>query len=110
MFYPLDAIVDAETGSLLRLIAYDGDTPAAWWELDDVSAEPGGTADPAGFRPHIPRGTRILEETGNWFVDDLAGMPGVRGTAASAAAEIIHRTTGAVSAARSFLDDLRGRR
>jgi hypothetical protein len=51
-----------------------------------------------------------VEETGNWFVDDLAGMPGVRGTAASAAAEIIHRTTGAISAARSFLDDLRGHR
>jgi hypothetical protein len=32
MFYPADAIVDAETGSLLRLIAYDGDAPAEWWE------------------------------------------------------------------------------
>ena len=42
MFYPVDAIVDAETGFLLRLIAYDGDTPAAWWELDDVTAAAGG--------------------------------------------------------------------
>ena len=65
MFYPADAIVDTETGSLLRLIAYDGDAPAEWWELDDVTTEPGDTADPAGFRPHIPPGTRIVEETGN---------------------------------------------
>ena len=110
MFYPLDAIVDAETGSLLRLIAYDGDTPAAWWELDDVSAEPGGTADPAGFRPHIPPGTRVLEETGNPIVDVTAVMPGLTGPAIRATADAVRRTAGAVSAARSFLDDLRGDR
>ena len=40
MFYPADAIVDAETGCLLRLIAYDGDAPAEWWELDGVTASP----------------------------------------------------------------------
>ena len=99
--------MDAETGCLLRLISYAGDTLVIWSELDDISTEP---ADPDEFRVHVPPGTRTVEETGNWFVDDLAGMPGVRGTAASAAAEIIHRTTGAISAARSFLDDLRGRR
>jgi hypothetical protein len=36
-------------------------------------------------------------------------MPGLTGTAARAAAETITRTTSAVSAARTFLDDLRGR-
>ena len=51
-----------------------------------------------------------MEETGNLIADAVAVMPGVRGTAASAAAEIIHCTTGAISAARSFLDDLRGHR
>jgi outer membrane lipoprotein-sorting protein len=110
MFYPVDAIVDAETGSLLRLIAYDGDAPAAWWELDDVTAEPGGTADPAGFRPHIPPGTRVLEETGNPIVDVTAVMPGLTGPAIRATADAVRRTAGAVSAARSFLDDLRGDR
>jgi hypothetical protein len=110
MFYPLDAIVDAETGSLLRLIAYDGDTPAAWWELDDVTAEPGGTADPAGFRPHLPPGTRVIEESGNPVVDFTATWPGLTGTAARTAAEAVRRGTNAVSAARSFLDDLRGAR
>jgi outer membrane lipoprotein-sorting protein len=111
-FYPADAIVDAETGCLLRLIAYDGDAPApaTWWELDDVSAEPGGTADPAGFRPRITPGTRVLEESGNPMVDVTAVWPGLTGTAARTAAEAFRRGTDAVSAARSFLDDLRGHR
>ena len=110
MFYPADAIVDAETGCLLRLIAYDGDAPAEWWELDDVTTEPGDTADPAGFRPHIPPGTRVVEETGNPITDYTAAIPGPAGTATRIAFETVHRTAGAVSAARSFLDDLRGRR
>ena len=37
-------------------------------------------------------------------------MTGLAGTAARAAAETITRTTGAVSAARTFLDNLRGNR
>ena len=87
MFYPADAIVDAETGSLLRLIAYNGDAPAEWWELDDVTTEPGDAADPAGFRPHIPPGTRVVEESGHPLVDATTGIPGLTGTAARAAAE-----------------------
>jgi hypothetical protein len=51
-----------------------------------------------------------VEETGNWIADEIAVMPGLAGTAARAAAEAVSRTTGAVSAARSFLDDLRGHR
>ena len=105
--YPTDAIVDAETGCLLRLISYAGDTLAIWWELDDISTEP---AEPGEFRVEVPSGTRIVEETGNWVADAAAVMPGVKGTAARAAAEAVNRTAGAVSAARSFLDDLRGHR
>ena len=104
---PADTIVDAETGCLLRLISYSGDTLAAWWELDDISTEP---ADPDEFRVHVPPGTRTVEETGNLIADAVAVMPGVKGTAACAAAEAVNRTAGAVSAARSFLDDLRGHR
>jgi len=107
MLYPTDAIVDAETGCLLRLISYVGDTLAIWSELDDISTEP---ADPDEFRVHIPPGTRTVEETGNLIADAVAVMPGVKGTAARAAAEAVNRTAGAVSAARSFLDDLRGHR
>ena len=107
MFFPADAIVDAETGCLLRLISYSGDTLEAWSELDDISTDP---ADPDEFRVHVPPGTRIVEETGNPLTDAVAVMPGLTGTAARAAAETITRTTSAVSAARSFLDDLRGHR
>ena len=104
---PTDAIVDAETGCLLRLISYSGDTLVIWSELDDISTEP---ADPDEFRVHVPPGTRTVEETGNLIADAAAVMPGVKGTAARAAAEAVNRTAGAVSAARSFLDDLRGHR
>ena len=104
---PTDAIVDAETGCLLRLISYFGDTLAIWSELDDISTEP---ADPDEFRVHVPPGTRTVEETGNLITDAAAVMPGAKGTAARAAAEAVNRTTDAVSAARSFLDDLRGHR
>jgi outer membrane lipoprotein-sorting protein len=106
MFFPADAIVDAETGCLLRLLSYSGDRLASWWELDDISTEPG---DPDDFRVHVPPGTRTVEESGNPLTDEIAAMPGLTGTAARAAAETITRTTSAVSAARTFLDDLRGR-
>jgi hypothetical protein len=106
-YFPADAIVDAETGCLLRLISYIGDAPSAWWELDDLSTEP---VDPDDFRVHVPPGTRIVEETGNPIIDSAAAISGLAGTAARTAFEAAHRTAGAVSAARSFLDDLRGHR
>jgi outer membrane lipoprotein-sorting protein len=106
-YFPADAIVDAETGCLLRLISYIGDAPSAWWELDDLSTEP---VDPDDFRVHVPPGTRVVEQTGNPITDFAAGIPGLAGTAARTAFQAAHRTAGAVSAARSFLDDLRGHR
>lgn len=107
MAFPADAIVDAGTGCLLRLISYAGDTPAIWSELDGISTEP---ADPDEFRVHVPPGIRTVEETGNMFADAAAAMPGVKGAAARAAVEAASRAAGAVSAARSFLDGLRGHR
>ena len=107
IMYPTDAIVDAETGCLLRLISYAGDTLAIWSELDDISTDP---VDPDEFRVDVPPGTRTVEETGNLIADAATVMPGVKGTAARAAAEAVNRTADAVSAARSFLDDLRGHR
>jgi len=104
LFFPADAIVDAETGCLLRLISYAGDAPACWWELYDISTEPG---DPAEFRVDIPPGTRVVEETGNPLADAVAVMPGLPGTAARAAAQTVRHTASVVSATRSFLDDLR---
>jgi outer membrane lipoprotein-sorting protein len=107
MSFPADAIVDAETGCLLRLLCYADDTLAIWSELDDISTEP---IDPDEFRVHVPPGTRTVEQTGNLITDAVAAIPGVKGTAARAAAEAVNRTADAVSAARSFLDDLRGHR
>ena len=107
MSFPADAIVDAETGCLLRLLCYADDTLAVWSELDDISTEP---IDPDEFQVHVPPGTRIVEATGNVITDAVAAIPGVKGTAARAAAEAVNRTVGAVSAARSFWDDLRGHR
>ena len=46
----------------------------------------------------------------NGFLETGAVDTGLAGTAARAAAEAVNRTAGAVSAARSFLDDLRGHR
>jgi hypothetical protein len=103
-FSAADAIVDAETGGLLRLLSYAGDALATWWELDDISTEP---VDPDEFRPHLPPGTRVVEQTGNPWTDAAAEIPGLKGTAARAAVETITRTTSAVSAARTFLDNLR---
>jgi outer membrane lipoprotein-sorting protein len=105
---PYDAIVDAETGCLLRLIAYDNDAPTNWWELDHITMGPGGPADPASFRPDLPPGTRLVETSGQPIADIFAATPGLTGTAARAATEAVRRTAGAVSAARGFLDDLRG--
>ena len=71
------------------------------------------TTEPVGpdeFRVHVPPGTRTVEETGNLITDAVAVIPCVKGTAARAAAEAVNRTAGAVSAARSFWDDLRGHR
>jgi hypothetical protein len=107
MSFPADAIVDAETGCLLRLLCYADDTLAVWSELDDISTEP---IDPDEFQVHVPPGTRIVEATGNLLTDAVAAIPGAKGTAARAAAEAVNRTAGAVSAARSFWDDLRGHR
>ena len=65
---------------------------------------------PAGeFHLDIPPGVRVVEATGNPFTDSAAVMPGAAGTVVRTAADVVRRTSDAVSATRSFLDDLRGR-
>jgi hypothetical protein len=105
MFRPADVVVDAESGCLLRAISYAGDRIASWWEITDIVLEPPG---PGEFRPQIPPGTRIVEETGNLFTDATAIMPGMTGAAVRTTAGTVRKAAGAVSAARRFLDDLRG--
>ena len=105
--YPADAIVDAETGCLLRLISYSGDTLAAWRELDDISTEPARPGRVPGRRSaRHPRGGGNRQPVRR--LRRGHARPGRH--AVRAAAEAVNRTAGAVSAARSFLDDLRGHR
>jgi outer membrane lipoprotein-sorting protein len=104
--FPADAIVDAELGCLLRLISFAGDRPASWYELSGIGTEP---VPPREFRLDIPPGVRVVEATGNPFTDSAAVMPGAAGTVVRTAADVVRRTSDAVSATRSFLDDLRGR-
>jgi hypothetical protein len=102
MFFPADAIVDAERGCLLRLICYAGDRPGAWWELTDLGAEPAGAEDFG-----VPPGMPTVEKTGT-IADVGAVTPGPTGHAVRTAVDVARRTTSAVSAAKSFLDSLRG--
>jgi outer membrane lipoprotein-sorting protein len=104
--FPADAIVDAELGCLLRLISFAGDRPASWYELSGIGTEPVPTGE---FRLDIPPGVRVVEATGNPFTDSAAVMPGAAGTVVRTAVDVVRRTSDAVSATRSFLDDLRGR-
>ena len=106
LFFPADVIVDAELGCLLRLISFAGDKPESWYELSGIGAEPVPAAE---FHLDIPPGVRVVEETGNPITDTTAVMPGAAGCAVRTAADVIRRTSDAVSATRSFLDDLRGR-
>lgn len=98
LFFPADAIIDAQSGCLLRLISYAGDRPASWWELRDFAAEPG---EPGDFSLRVPPGVSTVEETGKPFTDASAVMPGATGIA-------VRTASGVVSATRSFLGDLRG--
>jgi len=94
LFFPADAIVDAETGSLLRLISYAGERPASWWELRDFAAEPD---DPGDFRLDVPPGVRVVAETGKPVTDAAAVMPGVTGSAVRTAAAVTKWAAGRAS-------------
>jgi outer membrane lipoprotein-sorting protein len=107
LFFPADVIVDAELGCLLRLISFAGRRPASWYELSGIGTEPVPLGE---FRPETPPGVRVVTETGNPFTDAAAVMPGAAGCAVRTAADVVRRTSDAVSATRSFLGDLRSRR
>ncbi len=102
LFFPADVIVDAELGCVLRQISFVGDRPASLYEVSAIGTEPVPDGE---FRPDIPPGVRVVEETGNPFTD----LPGATGTVVRTAADVVRRTNDAVSATRSFLDDLLGR-
>ena len=136
----VEVAVDAELGILLRRIETSGGEVLTRTELTAVTMNPPEAADAARFAPppgsqfgeDLKETVRQKFSGPGWDAADVAAgglgalikhvphrrghgaaaavMPGVKGTAARAAAEAVNRTAGAVSAARSFLDDLRGHR
>jgi hypothetical protein len=104
LFFPAEAVVDAELGVLLRLTCYTHGQPATRSELRDIRTEPG---EPGAFRIEPAPGVRIAEETGNPLADAVADVPGPVGFAARRAVDVAKRTGDAVTAAKSFLDNLR---
>lgn len=61
-FFPVVAVLDAETGTLLQVTWYAGGQPALRSELRDVTPVPGDEPDDFGFSP--PAGLRVDEEAG----------------------------------------------
>ncbi|MGH3253919.1 MAG: LolA family protein [Streptosporangiaceae bacterium] len=86
-----------------KTIACDGERR---WQVFDTTTESAPLGD---FRLETPPGTHVTEETGNPFADAAAVMPGAAGRAIRTTADVARRTNDAVSAARSFVDDLLGR-
>jgi hypothetical protein len=106
VFFPAEAVVDAELGVLLRLTCFADGRPATRGELRDVSTEP---AEPGSFHIEAPPGVRTAEETGNPLADAVTDAPGPVGFAARTAVDVAKRTGDAVTTAKSFLDNLRRR-
>jgi hypothetical protein len=104
VFFPAEAVVDAELGVLLRLTCYVDGRPATRTELRDVIP---GPVEPGVFRLDAPPGVRVVEESGNLLADMVAEAPGPLGAALRTTADAAKRTGEAVTAVRSFLDGLR---
>ncbi len=60
LFFPDEIVVDAELGTLLSWISLAGEQPVARYELRDVVV---GPPEPGEFRPDIPPGVRVAEES-----------------------------------------------
>jgi hypothetical protein len=102
--YPAVAILDAQSGRLLRLTSYANGQPVSRDELRDVvpAGDPPGGSE--GDEYGVPPGLRVVDINS---LDDLP--PGSR--AAVQAAGTVRRQTGkTITAARGFLDSLRGQR
>ena len=58
--FPDEIVVDTELGILLRWISLAGERPVERYELRDVVV---GPPEPGAFRPDIPPGVRVAEES-----------------------------------------------
>lgn len=83
LFSPIESIVDAELGILLRQTAYVDGRPATVDELRNVAT----LTDPADFSIDVPSGLRAVPDTGGLLADrDLPTPVKAVGTAAALAA------------------------
>jgi hypothetical protein len=123
LFFPVVAVVDAESGRLLRLTRYKGGRPVLRQELRDVADV--DSADDFGFTP--PAGLPVEEETedadpapeseesqesqGAHGAHAWSGEWITPGDAARVAADAVKKQVGEkVAAARGFLDSFLGGR
>ena len=97
-FFPAIAVLDAESGRLLRLTCYSAGKPVARCELRDIT--PG---DGSGAAFEIPPGLRIVDESSG---DDRPPPPppvNLVTSVAKAAADVIKRRADDKSARRTWL-------
>jgi hypothetical protein len=137
-YFPLAAVVDAESGRLLRVTWYKGGKPVSRHELRDVAA---GTEGDFGFE--VPAGLRVVKErarsagsqspgwespgwespgwesvwldpgsAGEWWQRaDEATVENPMGSMAKAAADAVKkRVDEKAAAARAFIESLSGRK
>jgi hypothetical protein len=105
LFFPAIAVLDAESGRLLRLTCYSAGKPAARYELRDITS--GGSVD---ARFEVPPGRPVIDESSG---RDRPPPPPVNliTSAAKAAADAIkRRADDKAAAARSFYDAMRATR
>jgi hypothetical protein len=89
VFFPAEAVVDAELGVLLQLTCYVDGKPATRTELRDVIP---GPVEPGVFRLDAPPGVRVVEAPGNLLADVVAEAPGPLGVALRTTAGAAKRT------------------
>jgi hypothetical protein len=104
--YPAVAVVDAETGRLIRLTCYGGDKPAWRHELRDVTPAPEGAGDDIQYA--VPPGLPVTD------IDSAPDPPDPSRIAAKAAAaaadEMRRQASEKLAAAKGFLGSLGKRR
>lgn len=97
--FPAVAVVDAETGRLIRLTCYGGQKPAYRHELRDVTPASRDAGDDIVYA--VPPGLRVVDADS---VPDPPDPPRIAARAAAAAADELRRKAGEkLAAAKGFL-------
>jgi hypothetical protein len=113
-YFPLVAVVDAETGRLLRVTWYKGGKPVSRHEFRDVAA--GGEGDfgfevPAGLRVVTVPAAAASESAGSGRQEDESTVENPMEFFAKAARDAVKKQVDEkAAAARAFLDSLSGRK